>query len=187
MASERRIVVDGTPPVIADEVTTVIKLEAPDNQDLSGAPYDLYAPVASQVAVQPYLSGTVGPGNRIELVSLPRATYRLVVQPAGMASIELIVDVGSVDTEMVLKVGPSGDGSDGAIPVVNEREHPANPDTANRVATTVTENDAILVTGLPSTGVPATGGWWFWLLPTLALGVTSTILISVKFYYSRER
>ena len=71
--------------------------------------------LASQVAIQPYLSGVVGQGNQIEFVNLPTAMYRLVVRPAGIAPVELLVDVGSVDTEVVLKVGPAGDGSDGPV------------------------------------------------------------------------
>lgn len=97
-----------------------------------------------------------------------------------------MVDVGSVDTEVVLKVGPAGDGSDGAIPVVKESEKPVNSGAANRVSTTDTGTNAILVTGLPSTGVAGTSNWWFWLVSIIPLGSSAAIVTHRKLKYSRR-
>lgn len=123
-------------------ILTVITLQADDGRSFEGAPWELYAPTASQTTSGVYASGVVGRGNRIEIVDVPQGEYRLVVSPAGYEALELEVAIGSTDSTHVEKViairRHSSPGSS---------EMPDPPVPPQRVSVT-----APVVTGLPHTG-----------------------------------
>jgi hypothetical protein len=88
-----------TPTSGPNQQTITVRIVMPNGEDIAGAPWDLYAPVASQVAVQPYRSGVVGAGNTIELIDLPHGSCQLVIRPEGSDPVEvaLVIDSTSGD------------------------------------------------------------------------------------------
>lgn len=134
-------------PTSAPNVQTVtVRIVMPNGESIQGAPWDLYAQSASQAAVQPYLSGFVGPNNTIALVNLPRGEYRLVVRPTGMAPIEVMVTVTGESAEIVVQLA----GSPGATGTpVQETVTPTQPTTSTATSTATT---GPTVAALPNTG-----------------------------------
>ncbi|MCO5224748.1 MAG: hypothetical protein M9953_05375 [Thermomicrobiales bacterium] len=85
------------PTQVATEAPTQVATEAPSVQttnvtltidaggtDLTGAPWKLYADLASMAALTEYASGTVGAGNTIVIPNVIDGNYTLVISPAGM-------------------------------------------------------------------------------------------------------
>lgn len=136
----------------------VIVINASDGSSLEGAPFDLYAPLASQSTMQPYLSGVVGQGNTIRLERMPAGQYRLVIRPEGLQPIDLTIPVDTADSEVVVHVE--------SILQIG-RENPNNPSpvltgppasimsdgTAGSIGMGNDVESPVMVTGLPDTGV----------------------------------
>jgi hypothetical protein len=122
--------------------TILVRIAMPNGENIEGAPWDLYASSASQAAIQPYLSGVVGPNNTIELVDLPHGQYRLVVRPAGMNPMELMLTADGESQDIVLQLPdvPTATGT-----TVQQTVAPTQATTS-----TVTAGPA--VSALPSTG-----------------------------------
>lgn len=82
-----------------------VKLNVTDGSSLEGAPWKLYAPVASQADLPIYDQGVVGAGNVIVFnKETPDGQYRLVIEPDGMPVINRIIDIRTDQAEMTLQI-----------------------------------------------------------------------------------
>lgn len=163
-----------TPDVAIGENDLHVTLVLPNDEDISGAPYSLFAPQAAvQFQSAPYVTGNVGADNTIQIDGLVPGEYRLVVSPDGMHPIEAIITVGNQPvTEVVVTLL-----DDGNVTV----------EYAGQVATTAPSGDKAPeasdkdVTGLPSTGSgtnPDTTG--IWLMLTAVSSVVAMIGHAVR-------
>lgn len=139
---------DVTPSVTPDvdeRTRVIIQIDMPGGASIEGAPYSVFAPMAAQFAVEPYVQGAVGPENTIVLFDLIAGQYRLVVEPEGMDPFEVVFTVGPDQvTEILVAVDADGNAS-----VVTNQVVPTStavPDSEKSPAT----GDA--VSGLPTTG-----------------------------------
>lgn len=128
-----------TVPVIKE---TVIRVEMWDGSNIEGTGWSLYAPVASQVMADAYLTGVLDANNSTMFTDLPAGDYRFVVTPAGMSPQEFMVNVTNENQEIVVYVpGPVS----------------ATPDATPGSTETAAPTASGAVTGLPATGTAGSG------------------------------
>lgn len=91
---------------IPDGKTLTVVLQTSDKGSIEGTPYQLFAPVASQIAQPPYAEGVVGPDNRIVFEELIAGDYRLVVSAEGYEPIDSLLAVtdGTDPQEIIIAV-----------------------------------------------------------------------------------
>lgn len=154
-------------------------LDLSDGQSVVGAPWKLYAPMASQAELPIYDQGTVGANNVIQFIKeTPPGNYRLVIEPAGMQPIDHTMDIVAEMTEVVLQIDneaaeetptvsptPSPTGT-----VVSETPIASPTHTATEPAQG--NSPGTVVTALPETGTRAS---FHESQPIIALGVLASL------------
>lgn len=132
-----------TPTETPVAVETSIRVEMWDGRSIEGSTWNLYAPVASQVITDPYLSGVFDANNAAIFTDLPAGEYRFEVVPQGVAPQQFTISVTDQSQEIVLQFAePVGTATPG-IPGT------ATPGATVSPTATAGTNP---VTGLPSTG-----------------------------------
>ncbi len=161
-----------TPTVTPNLPTMTLRIAMPNGENISGVPWDLYAPVASQAAVQPYRSGIVGANNTIQLADIPYGTYQLVIRPEGRTPIEFLLTVDGTTREMVLQVPapPVAPATGTVVPAT------AAPTQGTQSTATSTVAAEPTVSALPSTGAGGTSAMPMTVL--IAAGCIVTIMMS---------
>ncbi|MCA9833328.1 MAG: hypothetical protein KC435_05240 [Thermomicrobiales bacterium] len=157
---------DGTAcPPATSQVDILLVIS--DGGSVVGAPYELYAPTASLAAQSsPYLQGTIGEGNTIDLGEIMVGTYRLVVTASGYETLDTTFVVADEDTQTI------------ELPLValaTATPSPATPTTTAEPATpTVTaEPSTPTSTAEPSSPTPVATTAVVSSLPNTGSGVDS--------------
>ncbi|MCO5216250.1 MAG: carboxypeptidase-like regulatory domain-containing protein [Thermomicrobiales bacterium] len=149
------------------EQQLIVHITVPGDADISGSPFELWAPTAATFQVGPLYTGVVGPNNTIVIDGLIPGKYRLVVYPEGMDTIEAMIQVGTAPvTEVLVEVNEEGEVAVTYLETATPTASPTDP-----APTSTTEADD--VTGLPSTGTGQSGNH---LVPVLAMLAAAAVL-----------
>lgn len=174
---------DDIPDAGIGDSRLVIQLNLVDDEDVSGAPFNLYAPMAAiEFSPTPLLSGTVGTNNAITVDGLIPGPYRVVVYPEGSDPISAVVEVTEKPiTQAIVTVNAAGD-----VEVTYPDDAPAPgpgdvPAPGDIVAPDIgTDAPAKAVTGLPETGTGSGFSNAALLLATTATVVLAAGLLVVR-------
>ncbi|MCO5216917.1 MAG: hypothetical protein M9950_12325 [Thermomicrobiales bacterium] len=186
---------DANDPCPPETQQAIVQLETSDGGSVEGAPYGLYAPVASQLTdVTPYMEGTIGAGNQIVLNDLTPGSYRITINAVGYEPVDEVIvikDVVGVQT-IALRIQamqvptpePTAASPTPEPTVVSPTPEPtltpeptasvATPGTTPQPTASGTPTDATTpqpttttaVSGLPVTGSGGNGGF-IWLATAL--------------------
>ncbi|MCO5225392.1 MAG: hypothetical protein M9953_08655, partial [Thermomicrobiales bacterium] len=154
---------------------TIVRIEVPEGVSLEGAPFALFAPTASQIAMGAYAEGVVGPGNTIVLFDLPAGEYRLVIYPEGQDPLELPLAVSEESEVLTLQVDdPSGTPDPTTEPTGTATTEPTATSPGENPTATPTEVST--VAALPATGTGQSGFSGFGLASMLAAGMMLVVM-----------
>lgn len=173
-ATPTETVVSATPTETPVSKQTSVRVEMWDGSGIEGAAWELYAPVASQVMTNPYLTGVLDANNSALFTDIPAGDYRFVVSPEGLGQQEFTITVSDQSEEIVVQFAqPATPATPGATP-----EAPADP------TQTAGTNP---VTGLPSTGTAASGqGATTLIVTTLAAAMLMMMALGVRIRSSEK-
>lgn len=171
----------GTEPEVPTALR--VKIELASGTSLEGAPWKLYAPVASQINQPIYDQGTVGPDNLIVFNQpTPPGSYRLVIEPPGMDVIDRVFETSDSATEITLQID---DEVENETPTPSPTPSPTTPGagtTPEPSATTVPSEPVGVVTSLPNTGTGDGSG----SILLLITGLTAVTLSLMSFGVLRK-
>ncbi|MCO5215502.1 MAG: hypothetical protein M9950_05025, partial [Thermomicrobiales bacterium] len=132
------------------EQQLVARFELPGGEDISGAPFELWAPTAATFQVGPLYTGVVGANNTIVIDGLIPGKYRLVVYPEGMDAIAAMIQVGTAPiTEVLVQVDEEGEVAVTYLETATPTASPETPTVSPTDPTATADSD---VKGLPTTG-----------------------------------
>lgn len=171
---------------IACPITLNVTLIPSDGASLEGAPWQFFAPVATQnVGTEPFAVGTVGTNNSITIENLIAGDYRLVVDATGYEQLDTVIEIADGEEThnvrldvIALQPSQTPTPEPTAIPTIEPTVEPTiepttapteepTPDASPYATPASTETtpptdearkDLTDVTGLPSTGSGSTGG-----------------------------
>lgn len=154
--------------VVEGDNLLIIQIEMPNGESIEGAPYEIYAPEASQLSGGRYRNGTVGANNIIRELDLIEGHYRVVIEPPGFEVIDfnLVLSTAPV-TELLAVV------HDDATVTVTERQVTQPLPTA--VPTNAVPADGVSSTSDPGASAPTGTGGSVTGLPSTGSGDSSVI------------
>lgn len=179
--------VDADTSCVVQPITVTVSM--PNDASAADAPWQLYAPQASQVAQPVFADGTVGTDNTFLLPELLPGTYRLVVTVPGFEVYDEPIIIAPDTTGLTvqitaMQVNPTEEPTQTAEPTATSTEEPTQ--TAEPTATSTeeptetakaTETAAATEVGAV-TILPETGSGSGLSLPLATIGVAASVLLA---------
>lgn len=192
-------------PIPLQEVT--VNVDMPNNASAEGGIWQVFAPLASQTAMQPYAEGEVGADNTFHLPELVAGEYRLTVTVSGYEPLDTTITIEPSTTELTVHISalqeeitpeptdepatpavtpePTEETTSTVTPTPTEEATvsptaPAAP--KNEAGEQTSENNTTPVTSLPETGSGSGSG-----MPILAFGIAASLLLGVWTALNRRK